>query len=180
MPPSLILIPDALFDDGGVLRSETPSIVAVPAAAELSGAAPLPVRASKESPVDSLDLLLDGPFDAPVSTWVDDAVSPSILASEPTDRSAGSGSSPSQVVGNDGSRNTLLDNTMADPAEEVFVPAATPTGLKRRVPGAQLPDTGPPVDLNADQIRDPKAVRNVLGGLQRGVEGARRLAEEQD
>ena len=53
-------------------------------------------------------------------------------------------------------------------------PATTAGGLRRRTPGAQLPDTGPEVVKEEDSTRDPSAVRNLLGGLQRSLEGARR------
>ena len=162
-----ILLPDALFDDQSLGRSDSPSIVAAPAAAELNGAAPLPTRALEDANVDGLESPLDEPF-----TAVGDGFS-DVLIGSPSESDAASVLGPAASVAVE---SAVLVTVPEQPAE----PPTTAAGLKRRVPGAQLPDTGPAADTSADQTRDPSVVRSMLGGLQRGVEGARRLADDQD
>ena len=88
-----------------------------------------------------------------------------------------------RLDGTDADRHAHDDAATAPPREdqtvEVVAPApTTPGGLRRRTPGAQLPDTGPTNIVSDEPARDPSAVRNMLGGLQRSLEGARRANDE--
>ena len=161
-----VLLPETLFDAGVNPRGEAPA---------LSSAAPGAIAKRSTASVATVAVRRDAPSVEPViPDWVDFGASVELDDDSTTPKWMNElgASVPVTPVVDEG-----LDQHESAPT--VVAPGATTSsGMRRRTPGAQLPDTGPAAALTDEPARDPKAVRSLLGGLQRSLDGARRANEE--
>ena len=161
-----VLLPESLFETGVNPRGEAPS---------LSSTAPGAIAKRSTASVATVAVRRDAPSVEPViPDWVDFGARVELDDDSTTPQwmnELGAEVSVTPVIVDEG-----LDKH--ESATVVAPGATTSSGMRRRTPGAQLPDTGPAAALTDEPARDPKAVRSLLGGLQRSLDGVRRANEE--